>query len=78
MRTLLRVHPAAGTHVLDSDGAHVGTVIDADSDAKYVSVHQDAPSHTLDALDWDADADRARLPDALVATEDEDGVHLVV
>lgn len=75
MRAILHVDPPGRTPVRDSDGNRVGTVVDADDDAKYVSVFPEAPTDALEALGWSADDDRARLPDGLVA-DDGDAVHL--
>jgi hypothetical protein len=70
MRAIMHVGPTGSTPVRDSEGRRVGTVVDADDDAKYVSVHPEAPADALDALGWDANADRVRLPHGLVAETD--------
>lgn len=69
---------APRTPVVDGDGARVGTVVDADGDLRYVTVHPDAPADALDALDWRADADRVPLPAHLVAADDDGVVRLAV
>lgn len=81
MLEILSVNPAsrsAGTPLVDSDGARVGTVTETAEGTRYVSVDPNAPSETPEALGWDADSDRVPLPDRLVATVDDDAVRLVV
>lgn len=77
MLEIMRVEPVARTPVVTSDGRRVGTVVDAEEDARYVAVDPDAPTDALDALGWDATADRARLPDSDVA-DDGDPLRLNV
>jgi hypothetical protein len=82
MLEILSVDPAsraAGTPLVDSDGARVGTVTETAEGTRYVSVDPDAPPETLEVLGWDADSDHVPLPDRLVGTADDDGaVRLVV